>query len=534
MIKREAVNFHKKKTTLALKALPLMIRIAVWIILFTSVGMLIISYFERIEDYKKSGLSYARMASEYIDGDTVSRYLETGETDEYYDKVQDFLNIVGRDGGLEYYSVFVPYEDHGLYVWDAQYDDMERKLGYSEGYVKDGKEYVFKVFSKDPADEILIRKDEDNEYLAIACYPIFDSRGEPVALADVCMDMESLLETVFKYFLLLVIIVITVLLLSMIVLYRNIESDVIDPILKVNSAAREMIENLDSEESISIEINTGDELEELAGSFNHMNREIRGYLNNLVSVTAERERIGTELNVATCIQADMLPCSFPAFPDRDDFDIFASMTPAKEVGGDFYDFFLLDDDHLAMVMADVSEKGIPAALFMVISKTLIKDQAQMCRSPKTILEEVNNKLYESNGEGMFVTVWLGILTISTGHIVAANAGHEYPALRKADGKFELVIDKHGFVLGTMKDMKYTEYEMELEKGGCLFLYTDGVPEATNADEQLFGTDRMIEALNKEPGAAPEALLTNVKKATDEFVGEAPQFDDLTMMAVTLK
>ena len=534
MIKKEAPYSHKKKTTLALKALPLMIRIAVLIILFSSVGMLIISYYERIEDYKVSGLSYARMASDYIDGDTVSRYLKTGETDEYYQEVQDFLNIVGRDGGLRYYSVFVPYEDYGLYVWDAQYDDKECGLGYQEEYVKNGKEYVFKTFSIEPADEILIRKNDNNEYLAIACYPVFDSSGEPVALADVCMDMESLLKTVFRYFLLLVIIVVTVLLFSMHVLYRSIKSDVINPILTVNSAAREMIDNLDSEENISIDIDTGDELEELAGAFNHMNREIRDYLKKLVAATAEKERIGTELNVATRIQIDMLPGRFPAFPERTDFDIYASMTPAKEVGGDFYDFFLLDDDHLAMVMADVSEKGVPAALFMVISKTLIKDQAQMCRSPKTILDEVNNKLFESNGEGMFVTVWLGILEISTGKIVAANAGHEYPAMRKADGRFELINDKHGLMLGAMEDVKYIEYEMKLEKGGCLFLYTDGVPEATDASLRMFGTDRMIEALNIDPSAAPEGLLNNVKKAVDEFVGEAPQFDDLTMLAITLK
>jgi sigma-B regulation protein RsbU (phosphoserine phosphatase) len=187
-----------------------------------------------------------------------------------------------------------------------------------------------------------------------------------------------------------------------------------------------------------------------------------------------------------------------------------------------------------MVMADVSGKGVPAALFMVISKTLIKDQAQMCRSPKTILEEVNNKLIESNAEGMFVTVWLGILEISTGKIIASNAGHEYPAMRKANGEFELIKDKHGMMVGAMPGVKYTDYEMELEKGGCLFVYTDGVPEATDANCQLFGTDRMIDALNKEPLASPEALLKNVKDATDEFIGDAPQFDDLTMLAVTLR
>ncbi len=277
-----------------------------------------------------------------------------------------------------------------------------------------------------------------------------------------------------------------------------------------------------------------DEVGSLARDVTNMTKEMDRYISEIYKFAEEKADSKAALSVAAKIQRDMLPCRFPAFPDRDDFCIFASMTPAKEVGGDFYDFFLLDDDHLGMVIADVSEKGIPASLFMVISKTLIKDHAQMCRSPKTILEEVNNKLCESNGEGMFVTVWLGILTISTGKIVAANAGHEFPAIRKANGEFELFQDEHGFVLGCMKDMKYNEYEMELEKGGCLFLYTDGVPEATNANDELFGTDRMLEALNKDPKATPGDILDNVKKATDEFVGDAPQFDDLTMMAVTLK
>ena len=227
----------------------------------------------------------------------------------------------------------------------------------------------------------------------------------------------------------------------------------------------------------------------------------------------------------------MLPCIFPPFPARLDFDIYAHMSPAKEVGGDFYDFFLLDDDYLALVMADVSGKGVPAALFMVISKTLIKDHAQITRSPKIILETVNNILMENNAEDMFVTVWLGIMEISTGKITAANAGHEYPVVKGADGEFTLIKDKHGVVVGAMEDIRYRQYEMQLEPGGCLFLYTDGIPEATNAREEMFGTDRMLEALNLEPDANPERLLSNVLNSVNNFVGSAPQFDDMTMLAL---
>jgi sigma-B regulation protein RsbU (phosphoserine phosphatase) len=277
--------------------------------------------------------------------------------------------------------------------------------------------------------------------------------------------------------------------------------------------------------------NTGDETQLLAESFKSLTYRIKNYIEDIKSITAEKERIGAELNVATQIQADMLPCIFPPYPDRDDFDIFASMTPAKEVGGDFYDFFLLDDDHLVMVMADVSGKGVPAALFMVISKTLIRDHIQLYGSPAKTLEMVNNLLCENNAEGMFVTVWLGILEISTGKIIASNAGHEYPAIRYGDGKFELFKDKHGFVVGGMEGLKFKDYEIELGDHGCIFLYTDGVPEATNASEELFGTDRMIEALNIDPMAEPKDLLKNVRGEVDGFVKEAPQFDDLTMLAL---
>ncbi len=523
-----------KRSTLAYKAIPLMVRIAVGIIVFTTLGMMIITYIGRRVDYKKMSLAYAKVAAEYIDGDKVKEYLETGEKDDYYNDILDYLTMVGSYSGLKYYYVFVPHEEDVEYVWDALIGEDVCDLGDHEPYMNNGKEYSFKTFSKDPLEDILVRRSDTYGFIAIASYPIYDSSGEPVALVGVDMDMNGLLVYLFRYVFILFICVVIVLFFAMRAWFKSMRLNIINPILKVNSAAKEMIGNLDNDKHVEIDVHTGDELEELSGTFNQMYCEMRGYLKNLVSVTAEKERIGTELNVATNIQADMLPCIFPAFPDRNDFDIFASMTPAKEVGGDFYDFFLLDDDHLAMVIADVSGKGVPAALFMVISKTLIKDQAQMCRSPKTILEEVNNKIDESNGEGMFVTVWLGILTISTGKIVAANAGHEYPALKKPGGKFELIKDKHGMMVGAMPGIMYSEYEMELEKGGCLFLYTDGVPEATDANNQLFGTDRMIDALNKDPDASLADLLGNVKKATDEFIGEAPQFDDLTMLAVTRK
>ncbi len=248
----------------------------------------------------------------------------------------------------------------------------------------------------------------------------------------------------------------------------------------------------------------------------------------------EHQALETELNVATDIQASMLPTIFPAFPSRPEFDIFASMTPAKEVGGDFYDFFLVDDDHLAMVMADVSGKGVPAALFMVISKTLIKNAVQLGLSPREVLEKVNNQLCEGNDAQMFVTVWLGIYEISTGQLTAANAGHEYPALCRVGEDFQLYHDKHGFVLAGMDDLKYSEYTLQLCPGDILYVYTDGIPEATSETVELYGTDRMLVALNQFKEASLPDLLQGVKDDVDTFVGNAPQFDDLTMLAFQIK
>ena len=249
---------------------------------------------------------------------------------------------------------------------------------------------------------------------------------------------------------------------------------------------------------------------------------------------AKRERLENELQTAAQIQTSMLPRSFPAFPDRKEFDLFASMDPAKEVGGDFYDFFLIDDDHLGLVIADVSGKGIPAALFMMVSKAMIKNSAMSGLSPAAALEAVNRQVCANNQEDMFVTVWFGVLEISTGRLTAANAGHEYPALKAPDGAFALYKDPHGLVVGGIDEMVYQEYELRLEPGAKLFVYTDGVPEATNAGSELFGSERMLAALNQSGDAGPEALLQGVRRAVDAFVGDAEQFDDLTMLCLEYK
>ena len=245
----------------------------------------------------------------------------------------------------------------------------------------------------------------------------------------------------------------------------------------------------------------------------------------------ENTRLDAELSMATKIQAESLPSIFPAFPEREDFTIYASMNPAKEVGGDFYDFFLIDETHLGIVMADVSGKGVPAALFMMMSKILVQNFALLGKNPKDVLEAVNRQICIKNPGEMFVTVWFGSLDLVSGKLTAVNAGHEYPVFKKAGESFELVKDKHGLVIGAMETAKYKEYELQMDPGSKIFLYTDGVAEATNAKNELFGTDRMVEALRRCENGTPREILDSVNDAVNAFVQDAPQFDDLTMLCL---
>lgn len=247
--------------------------------------------------------------------------------------------------------------------------------------------------------------------------------------------------------------------------------------------------------------------------------------------TEKTEKLATELNLASDIQTNVLPNIFPVYPERKEFTLHASMDPAKAVGGDFYDFFFIDDDHLALVMADVSGKGIPAALFMMVARTLIKNRAMLGGGPAEILYDVNNQLIEGNAAELFVTVWLGILEISTGKCTAVNAGHEHPAIYRDGDEFSLDVYKHSSIVGAMEGVPFKEHTFELKPGDTFFIYTDGVAEAMNEDKELFGTDRMLDALNKDANATPDKILENVKNGINEFVQGAEQFDDITMLAL---
>lgn len=495
-------------------------------------------YRARMEEYySRLAFGQASVAASFIDGDSIERYYRTGEKDAYYDEVHRFLQNIREHMDLKYYYVVVPEDEVMVYIWDAGVPGQDGvcDLGDTDAYYGGGNELMHKAFAVDAEQTILITRNDEYGYLASAYVAILNSAGTPVALASVDISMDMISAQISQFTKLTVCITLAVLLLSVFAYYYYVRRILIRPLNTLHQGALSLVENnMANLADFDLQVPTGDELEDLSDSFRYTVRELNEYIADLGRVTAEKERIGAELDVARRIQASMLPCIFPAFPERHEFDIYASMTPAKEVGGDFYDFFLVDDDHLAMVMADVSGKGVPAALFMMISKTLIKSAAQSGMSPRAVLEKVNNQLCENNDAEMFVTVWLGILEISTGKMRCANAGHEYPAVMRRGGSFELLKDKHGFVLAGMPDARYREYELELDVGDRLFVYTDGVPEATDAANTLYGTDRMLSALNRTEGMTCAQVLETVHRDVNQFVGDADQFDDITMLCIEMK
>ena len=353
---------------------------------------------------------------------------------------------------------------------------------------------------------------------------IYDSADHAVGLICVEIDINRINVGVHRYVRTVIVIGAVFTAFVLVIYMLNTQQYLIDPLVRIAESSdafvKKMQRHADPEELVyeDVPIRTEGELRLLAGNVKSMADGVASYMTNLKAATSERERIGTEL----------------AFPERPEFDIYAVMDPAKEVGGDFYDFFLIDESHLALAIADVSGKGVPAALFMMISKILVQNAAMAALSPAEVLRAVNNQICANNREEMFITVWFGILDTATGKITAANAGHEYPALMTSGGAFELLKDRHGFVIGGMEDIRYRDYELSLTPGSKLFLYTDGVPEATNAENELFGTDRMLRALNEQPSAPPEKILKNVRSAVDGFVKDAEQFDDLTMLCVEYK
>lgn len=432
-------------------------------------------------------------------------------------------------------SLYISYMDSesmtGIYIIDADKTETGCPTGTWDIIYPQNYEAM-----KHPENgfEAYITDTEEYGWLCSAGAAVLDDSGKAVAHVFTDISMESVMADRQAFLMRLCAILIGITTVITLALIKVVNTALVKPINSLASAASSYVEAKEEGEVSALallDIHTGDEVENLSHALKRMERDINGYIENLTHVTAEKERIGAELSVATHIQASMLPCIFPAFPNRREFDIYATMTPAKEVGGDFYDFFLVDDDHLAVVIADVSGKGVPAALFMVIAKTLIKDHTQSGKPPEEVFTEVNRQLCEANDENLFVTAWMGVLEISTGKLVYVNAGHNPPVIGRKNGETEFLRSRPGFVLAGLDFTKYHAGSLELMPGDLLYLYTDGVTEAMNTAQELYGEERLKRTLDANVSAAPEEIFKAVKKDLDDFVADAPQFDDITMLAM---
>jgi sigma-B regulation protein RsbU (phosphoserine phosphatase) len=383
-------------------------------------------------------------------------------------------------------------------------------------------------------DGFYITKTKKWGYLLNAVQPVVDN-GKTVAMICVEIPMKTLQSNLSQFVLRTSIITAVIMVICMLLAIILITRTVISPVKLIAEEADKFVGNNTQISDKLQNIKTGDEIQTLSESLLKMETDINDYIDNLQKVTAEKERIGAELNVATQIQADMLPRIFPPFPERNEFDLYATMDPAKEVGGDFYDFFFVDKNKLAIVMADVSGKGVPAALFMVVAKTLIKNLAITGMRVDEVLQTANESLCEGNGQEMFVTAWLGIIDLELGMLSYADAGHENPYIIHDDGSIEMILpSRKKLPLAAMETTVYPVNELRLKQNDMLFLYTDGVPEATNKSDELYTVERLERVLRRNYKDDPEELLVHVRKNVDAFVKGAPQFDDLTMLAVRIK
>ena len=472
---------------------------------------------------------------------------EEAELYTYWTEIAAFLGeAIRHNKNLRYFQVFVPEEEDVRLIWDSGWDESAEYLLYMSKDTRpyrDGEKEELEEINNDSLeywfsdrgvfDRSLRITEEGDQTVGSAIFPIFSPNdAKTMAYAEVGVSITGVQSSIIELMLYIAGIIVVIMFLGMYLYFRKTRKEVIQPVLQLQKASSDAVQKLREGNNVfDLDINTDDEIEELSHSFEEMERSLVSYIDENASITAKQERMAAELNLASTIQADMLPDVFPAFQDRKEFDIYASMVPAKQVGGDFYDYFLVDDDNLALVMADVSGKGVPAAMFMMRSMLLIETVAMNDHSPSSVLHEVNNKLCVNNKSGMFVTVWLGILNLRTGLLRAANGGHEFPIIKKPGGEYELFKDKHSFVLGGYPGMDFDEYEVQLEPGSALILYTDGATEVKNPEGKMIRTEGFLDVLNKSSDESPEAKLKDVGQSIRDFIKDAEQFDDLTMMCL---
>ncbi len=496
------------------------------------------------EQYNDAAYEVAETAKTYLNADRLSAYLESGEKDEEYLDIEKRLDALTESTNCNFIYVTRLSEDYmsSTYIFSTVHSSF-LPMGYQRyplGYTAKDMDPKYENEIKQlmtTGERVKIYAYSDNASSGshtTAGVAVHNSDGKIIAFLGVEKAMTELDNARMAYVRTVVIATLIAVAAFLVIYIAFLRRTLVNPVLAITEEAQRFALTNEAMPDELHKIKNKDEIGKLASSLGKMEVDIINYTDNLAKITAEKERIGAELDVATRIQASMLPCIFPAFPDREEFEVYASMTPAKEVGGDFYDFFMVDEDNLAIVVADVSGKGVPAALFMVIGKTLIKDHTTPGRDLGEVFTEVNRLLCEANSEELFITAFVGVLNLRSGEFRYVNAGHELPFISRANAPFTPHKIRAAFVLAGMEGMKYKAGVFQLEPGDKIFQYTDGVTEATDTHNELFGMERLQESLERVCDRTPFEVLNAVKNDIDVFVGEAPQFDDITMLCLEYK
>ena len=396
-------------------------------------------------------------------------------------------------------------------------------------------DYQMVDFSIAPIQDLL----DSSEHTLCTYAPFYDDKtGEEIGYLGIGIDVElfynDMRQTAELFIAIILIFTGAILFISFLMTSIMISK----PVKRLTKAAREYAHIEDKLHSkpvfANVKVRTHDEIRVLSESLRDMETDLTAYMNELTAITAEHERAAAELELAKKIQSDMLPNASEDPGQGNGFSISAYMEPAKEVGGDFYDYFKIDEDHIGLAIADVSGKGVPAALFMAISMTLLRNAAMEHKSPVKAIGQLNLQLTLRNTEMMFVTVWFGIYTISQHTLSYVNAGHEYPALyRKASDSYEYIREEHDVVCGLVADSVYTEHEISLSPGDRFFIYTDGVTEAMSETDELFGEERLLASLNSDTSLSGRDLLSHTAENAREFMADCPQSDDITMLLLEI-
>jgi len=463
------------------------------------------------------------------------KYFDSEAQSEEYKKICNVLyNIKNSYDVADLYIFYVDTDIKNIiYIADGIKDNPAAVIPGDMDYISDST--LNKYIKNHYRNDTYINYIKGYGLSSVSGETLFDDEGEPLCTIAVDVPINKVVKECGIFALEMFAIMFLMQIPIALFMIRHVNKVVVNPINQLNEAVSALVEekeeNVGTSKISRLSLHSGDEIEQLSIAMKKMELDINSYMKKITDITMEKEHMQAELDIAAKIQSEALPHRFPPFPDRREIDIFASMEPAKEVGGDFYDFFMIDDNHLAMVIGDVSGKGIPGALFMMAAMTVIRNYSEACFSPKNILDRANKQLCENNDTHMFVTVWMGILTLSNGELVYANAGHEYPAYKRSEGKYELIKEEHDFVLGGRKKTAYTEFRRKMEPGDVLFVYTDGVPEANDKNEKMYGTDRMLQVLNKNVDLDMNSTLKEIGNDIAVFTDGAPRFDDLTMMGI---